>query len=162
MDVTIDRMKRGVIVSVMVVLGAGVMAVATSNDMDVRVTAEVTDEELLEFIEINDRLMVLQAEAEARMFEIIQQTGLTPERYNDIAVMENSPEVESDATEEELEKAMFISEQIHQLQFQLQQDALAIIERSELTPERFQQIGMALQSSPQLQQRLEELLQQGG
>ncbi|KMQ50496.1 hypothetical protein CHISP_2614 [Chitinispirillum alkaliphilum] len=133
---------------------------AFSADRSVRVTAEISDEELLEFIRVNEELMELQNEAEQEMLGVIEEHGMTPERYNEIAMMENNPQMESDASPQELETARQISEKIHAIQYSLQENALSIIERSQLTPERFQEIGMTLQTSPELQQRLHELLQE--
>ncbi|MDG5816563.1 DUF4168 domain-containing protein [Chitinispirillales bacterium ANBcel5] len=125
------------------------------------VDEDVTDEELLKFIEINRQFEVLQEEAEEQMKGVIREHGLTPERYNEIVIMENNPEIDSDASNEELEKARAISDQIIRIQERMQGKAITIIEQEGLTPERFQEIGTLLQISPELQQRFNDLLQQG-
>ncbi len=119
---------------------------------------EVSDSELLSFFRVNSRILELKDIAKQKMYQLIGDNGLSKERYNQIASMENDPQIKSDATQAEIEKARTISNGIEDLQTEMQQKAMNAIEKEDLSVERFQEISMELENNKQLQLRLQELL----
>ncbi|MDG5814660.1 DUF4168 domain-containing protein [Chitinispirillales bacterium ANBcel5] len=123
-------------------------------------TIDLTEEDMVSFVEVNKQMIELQVEAEKEMVEIIEEQGFSIEKYIDIVTAENNPEAESVATGEELEKAQEISGKMEALDQQLHQRSLEIIDEGGLTPERYNQIAMSLQNSPEYQERYNELMEQ--
>ncbi len=119
---------------------------------------DVTDENLEQFAEASSKIFAIQDEAEEQITGLIEEKGLTGQRYVEIVMAENDPEQQTDATEEEKEKAYEISEQVQTIDSQLHQKAVEVIEENGLSVERYQQIAMALQSSPELQERYEKFV----
>ncbi|MFP4014422.1 MAG: DUF4168 domain-containing protein, partial [Chitinispirillaceae bacterium] len=122
----------------------------------------ITDQELLSFTRINTSLLELKEQVLEEMEQIIQENGLSKDRYNKIASMENNPDSHSDATEEELSKAREISHSLELMQSEMQSQVMTMMEEEELTPERFQEISMELETNTVLQKRILELLEENG
>lgn len=122
----------------------------------------ITDQELLSFARVNTRLLELKEQVLEEMEQIIQENGLSKKRYNEIASMENDPDSQSDATDEELSKAREISDGLALMQSEMQNQVMSMMEEEELSPERFQEISMELETNTVLQKRLLELLEESG
>ncbi|MFP4163994.1 MAG: DUF4168 domain-containing protein [Chitinispirillaceae bacterium] len=133
------------------------------EDISFRNNAEVgsvSDGELLSFARINTQLMELKEDALEQMEAIIADNGMTKSRYNEIASMENDSEAASDATEEELSKAREISDGLSLMQSEMQSEALELMESENLTPERFQELSMELETNIELQNRFTKLTEE--
>ncbi|KMQ51211.1 hypothetical protein CHISP_1917 [Chitinispirillum alkaliphilum] len=122
------------------------------------VVEDISDEELRSFAEASARIYSIQEDAEKQILGIIEESGLTGERYIEIVMMENDPERETDATEEELNTALEISQKVETIDSQLHTTAINAIEEEGLTAESYQRIAMSLQASPELQDRYAEIL----
>lgn len=119
---------------------------------------EISDEDLQNFLAINTRMLQLQEDAMMEVEEYIQQQGMTPQRYAEIAASENNVQGESDATDEELATAKEISEYVQQVNMRLEQQAQEVIEKEGLTMTQYQAIGAAIEGSPELQTRLNDMM----
>ncbi len=120
---------------------------------------EVSDEDLQSFLSINMRMLDLQEKAMQQVEKFIEEQGMTPQRYAEIAAAENNPQGESDATQEELATAKRISDEVQQINQELEKQAQQIIKEEGLTTEKYQAIGTAIENSPELQKKLNEMMQ---
>lgn len=121
--------------------------------------AEVTDAELKQFAQTMEKLEPLNQEANEEVVVAIQGSGLSMERFQEIA---QSPQtgVDPQVSEAEQQQMMEINAKLQGIQQKIQAKQLEIIEQSDITVERFQQISLAIQQDPQLQQRFIQILDQ--
>lgn len=121
---------------------------------------EVSDAELKQFASAYTRVQSIDQQIQQKMVAEIQKEGLDIQKFNEILNAEQDPNQEADATEEELEKFAVVHEAIEQIQNQAQQDMQKIITDNKLTVQRYQEIMMAVQSDPALQQKLQKLTEE--
>lgn len=119
---------------------------------------EVSPEELNKFADSFQQMQVEGQQAEQQILVVIQETGLTPERFQEIQEAAMDPEKEVEASEDELKKHELVMVEIRKMQPMLESKMKTIIADNGLTIERYQEIGQALQNSPELQQRFQELM----
>lgn len=117
---------------------------------------EVSDDELEKVLAVNKQMKAVQEDIIKKMDQIVEKQGLTPERYEAI-VRSQMEKKKSDATEEEMQKAQAASTQIQGLQRQLHTQGAKAIKDAGLTPQQYQQIGMAIQQNANLQKRYKKL-----
>ncbi len=125
-------------------------------------TTVVSDEELQVFVDASMKAQEIQTEAQMEMIGIVEEEGLDVETYNEILQgmqMGQSPDeldVESD-TVEKFEKA---SELIGEIEQEMEGKLISAIEDEGLNLERYQQIFTAIQTSPELQQKMQQMIQE--
>lgn len=131
------------------------------QDMDV----DVSDEELETFADILGEIEELQADIEGEMDEILEDEGLTMERYQELMMQQQQGmegEEDADITEDERQQMQDAQERMDVLQRGMEEDAIDIMEDKGMSYERYQEIQMALQQDPELQQELMEHLDHPG
>lgn len=134
------------------------------NPMQQEPTAqtEVSDEELETFLDVSSELQEIQMGSQQEMIAVVEDEGLTVEKYNAIAEAEQmgqpTDELE-DVSSEDLEKYVQASTQIAEMEEELEPEFEQIIEENGMEMDRFQEINMALQQDPALQQRIQEMMQ---
>ncbi|MFP4415640.1 MAG: DUF4168 domain-containing protein [Chitinivibrionales bacterium] len=136
-----------------------IWAASFAQSTDTLSSDEVSDQDLQTFLNINMRMLKLQEQAMQQVEQYIQEQGMTPQRYGEIAAEENNPQTQSDATEEELETAEKISEHVQQVNMELEQQAETIVQEEGLTMQQYQTLGSTIEQSPDLQQKLNEMMQ---
>ncbi len=120
-----------------------------------------TDEELEMFVEAAIEIMPLQQEAQVKMIEKVEDSGLGLERFN--TIMEaRSHGMESDATEEELEVIRITMESLEDIQMEYQVKIDEQINEAGITPERFEEIFARYQRDPDLQMRINQIIEEKG
>ena len=123
--------------------------------------SEYTDEELEMFVEAAMDIMPLQQEAQEKMIEEVEDSGLSLERFNTI-LEARSQGMESDATEEEMEAVRSTLESLEDIQVEYQGKIDEQIEKSGITPEKFEEIFARYQQDPDLQMRINQIMQEKG
>jgi hypothetical protein len=118
----------------------------------------VTDEEIRLFAEAFKEVQVLNQDAQQLMIDAITAEGLELERFTEIYQSLQMPDQQGDVAEDEIQKYENASSEIEKIQSEVQVKMEAKIADAGLTPERYQEIGMALQNSPELQQKIQEYL----
>jgi hypothetical protein len=117
---------------------------------------EVKDSELEKFIEVQEMIAVTQQNVQPMMIEIIEENNFEIPRFIELTqAIENNQEVE--ATEAELERFDETQKAIDHLQTEANTEIAEGIEEIGLTLDRYQEIMMALQQSPELQNRIQDL-----
>jgi len=121
---------------------------------------EVSDDELETFVEISTVAQQVQMDAQSDMVAVVESEDLSVETYNMIAesrYMEQSDD-QLDVTQEELDKFESASEQIAEMERELDQSVAQAVEQEGMSMDRFMEINVALQQDPALQQRIQQMM----
>jgi hypothetical protein len=118
---------------------------------------DVTDEELSQFVSAMEQMQVINQSAQQEMVGAVQQGGMEVERFSEIMQSEQDPNQPANATTEEMEKYAEVNQALEEIQIRAQQEMEEKISEAGLTTERYQQIGSMIQSSPELQQKLQTI-----
>lgn len=120
---------------------------------------EVTDEDLGKFANIYSEVQVKNQALQQGMAEMIQEKGMDINRFNELYEAAASPEVEVEATPEELELHQEVVEEIENKQEEFQAEITELIQEEGMTLERYQEVFAQLQSDQELQQKFSEMMQ---
>lgn len=140
---------------------AGVMAQVPMQEGQQQVNTDFSEEELEDFVDVYVKASEIQQENETVMMQAIEEEDLELERFNEILTARQSQESvqDIDATPEELASFNKAAEKIMEVQQEAQTEINTLIEEK-IGAEKYQQIAMAYQQSPEVQQKINEKLQQ--
>ena len=123
---------------------------------------EVSDEELELFIDASMNAQTVQMQSQQEMIAIVDEEGIEVNTYNEIMQaqqMGQSPE-DIGVSESDLEKFERAREKIQEVEVRMERDLAQAVEDEGMEMERFQEINMAIQQDPELQQRAQQLIQE--
>ncbi|MFO8030573.1 MAG: DUF4168 domain-containing protein [Cyclonatronaceae bacterium] len=123
---------------------------------------EVTDQELQIFVDASIKAQQIQNEAQIEMVAIVEEEELDVETYNKILQgmqMEQSAE-EMEVSESDVEKFESASGKIGEIEMEMEDKLVSAIEEEGLELDRFQEIFMTVQTDPELQQKMQQMLQE--
>lgn len=127
---------------------------------DVPAPEDISDEELLAFLQTSDAIQPIQVEAQEEMQKIIEDEGMEFQRFQQIMMSMQNPQmadqVEVSADEEETIQAM--QPKLMEVEAEATEEITSEISNQGLEVERYQAIFMSLQQNPDLMERLEELM----
>jgi hypothetical protein len=118
----------------------------------------ISDEELEKFIDIDMQLQPMQQQAQQEMVAKVEEKGMAVEKYQEIAQSQQQGDTAA-FTDDELQSFNEINEDLSEIDSQLRQDVETKIEEEGVTMERYQEIAMAINQDPNLQQKLQEIYQ---
>ncbi len=119
-----------------------------------------TDDELEKFAGAVMQVMTIQQEGQAEMIGIIEEHGMTVERFNEIMMQaQEMPLEQVEATEEEKETYLEAIEKIDEIQIGLEEELVEAIEEEGLSIEKYEEIMQEYQQNPELQQLIQQMLQ---
>jgi len=119
----------------------------------------VSDEEMKQFMQVNEKLRPIQMGMQKDLQGIVDDEGLEPMRYNEIAQAHQQGRKDSiEMSKEEEKKFRNIGNRMQKAQADAQIEGDKIIKSAGMDPGRYQQIGMALQSKPELQKRYQQMM----
>ena len=122
---------------------------------------EISDNELKQFIGAIQHIQRIDQMAQQQMMAVIQEEEMEVQRFVEImqAMQDSNQEVE--ASEEEMQKFEKASGGIEKIQMDSQGEMEEHILAEGLSLERYQEISMMIQSDPELQQRFQQMIEQG-
>ena len=123
--------------------------------------ADITDAEFNQFIAVMNEAQLINMQTQSEMLESLEDIGLDTAKYNKIFQSKQNPDMPSDATEEELKKYEEALKSFEGIQKANQAKIEKILEDNNLSMERVREIETAIQSDPKLQQRFQQLMQEG-
>lgn len=138
---------------------AALAQVPMQQDAQEPAPQDFSDGDLEQFVTVYQKASEIQQKNEAEMMQAIEAEDLELDRFNEILVAQQSqqsPE-EIDATAEEMASFNSAAEKIMQVQQAAQTEINGIIEE-EMGAEKYQQIVMAYQQNPQLQEKVNQML----
>ncbi|WP_158551495.1 DUF4168 domain-containing protein [Rhodohalobacter sp. SW132] len=123
---------------------------------------DVSDEELEQFAEISSELQGVQMESQQEMITIVEDEDLTLEVYNQIAESRHMGQSDEDlnVSSEDMEKYERASEGIAAVELEVEEEMEERIENHDMSLDRFREINVALQQDPELQQRIQQIMQE--
>lgn len=120
---------------------------------------EVNDSELAKFAKAFQGIRMISMEAQQEMAKVVEEGGMDVARFNEIQQAIMDPSVEVTASEEEIKKQKAIVSRLESMQGKYQEKMEGVISEQGLTPQRYEQIAMGLQTDPELQERLKAVFQ---
>lgn len=135
------------------------LLMAISMSAFAQTATDVSDEELGQFASAFQQVQVIDQSSQQEMVKAVEEKNLTVQRYNEIQQATQDPSQQIDATDEELKRVDSVSQGLELIQVKAQEEMQATIIGEGLTVERYQQIIAAIQSDPELQQKIQEYLQ---
>jgi hypothetical protein len=116
-----------------------------------------SDDELVEFIFVAHKVMPLQQESQMKMIQEIEEQELTIDKFNNILEAQTNGK-ELNATQEEIDAFNNAIENIQLIQEQYMALITEVIIDEGMTPERYEEIIFNYQQDPQLQLRINQLM----
>jgi hypothetical protein len=125
-------------------------------------TPEISDAKLKKFVDVYKKLAPQQQEAETQMVKAIEEQGLTTDRFNEIAAKQqpNQAAATTGGSAEELTKFNAAAKKITVIQKDVQPKIEKLMSDEGMKPEEFEQIAIAYQTSPVIQQKIQALMKQ--
>ena len=122
---------------------------------------DFSDDELKGFANAFVQVMSIQQQGQMQMIEKIEAHEMTVQRFNEIYMqsMEMPLEEIEVSSPEEMASFIAVSEEIEKIQTDLESVLIKTIEEEGLSIEKYEEIITAYQQSPELQQRIQELMQ---
>lgn len=120
---------------------------------------EVTDNELVKFAETMEDIQEVQNSAQQEMVSVIQENGLDVQTFNEIYTQtQGNPNAQvDDVPAETMENFNTATQQVVRIQESADERMVEAIESNGMNVERYQEIFMAVQQSPELQERLQSM-----
>jgi hypothetical protein len=122
------------------------------------INTEVSDDELDQFLDASAKAQQVQMGFQQQMISIVEDEGIEVETYIQIAegLQMGQNEEDLNVSEEDMEKFNRASSSIEEVGQEMDSQLETAIEEEGMSIERFQEINMAVQQDPGLQQRLQE------
>lgn len=155
---TLKKLKNLILVFALVG-GAVVYAQIPQEMQQEQPKIEVNDAELEQFAVVFKDIMQKGQQANQEMVGTIEQEGMSLERYQELREADGNPDANiKQASKEEAEQKANIDQKIEEIGMRVQQEQTDIVEKSELSVDRYQEIAMALRGDQDLQQKLQRIL----
>ncbi|MDT0686160.1 DUF4168 domain-containing protein [Autumnicola psychrophila] len=154
-------MKKFASLLVFIALIGSVNAIAQTQPMpqQQKVEVDVDNEELAKFAEAYQGLRMVNQEAQQKMVKVVESEGFEIQRFNEMYQTSMNPNEELDASADEMEKYKATVQKIEGMQGEFQDRMEEVITEQGFTMERYEKLAMALQTNPEMQQRMQEMLQ---
>ncbi len=120
-------------------------------------SADVSDDEILLLVSTINDLQPIEEKAQEKIGEALEEEGLTMERFQQMMMAMQNPQMaeEANVTDEEMAKLQTLQPALMQIQGEAEQEMIAKIEDNGFTLERYQGIIMGAQQDPELMARLQ-------
>ena len=124
----------------------------------VEMREDFSDNELRSFVKANEKVTVIQMEAEQKMVNAIEDEGLSVERFNEILEQQRDPSRATETSAEELESFNNAAQVILEENARIEKQMTTSIEGEGIDIETYKQIMIAYQQSPDVQTRVNKLV----
>ncbi|MDG5768124.1 DUF4168 domain-containing protein [Balneolales bacterium ANBcel1] len=123
---------------------------------------DVSDEDLQTFVDASILAQQIQTEAQMEMIAIVEEEGLDVQTYNEIlqGMQRGEDPEELEISSDNVEKFEKASELIGEIEQQMEVELIAAIEDEGLSLDRYQEIFAAVQTNPELQQKMQQMIQE--
>lgn len=119
---------------------------------------DFSDDELASFVKANEKVTTIQQESEQKMIKIIEDEGLSVGRFNEILESQRNPEKKTEASPEDLTSFNNAAQVIIQENQKIEQQMTTSIEEEGIDIDTYQEILIAYQQSPKVQDKVNKLL----
>jgi len=122
-------------------------------------TPDISDEELQKFVDAFQEIQVENQKIQQKMIAEIQEEGMEVQRFSEIQQAQQNPNQEVEMTAEEEEAIESLMPKLQSIQQESQTVMQEKIKSAGLTMNRYQEIAQMIQQSPELQQKLQSMMQ---
>ncbi len=137
---------------------AAVLAQDTVPQPSTALREDFSDGELNSFVKANEKIMAIQVEGEQVMIKVIEDEGLTVDRFNEILEQQRDPHRGSETSTEELTSFNNAAQQILQENARLEKEMESSIHEEGIDVETYKQILLAYQQNPGVKDRVNKML----
>jgi hypothetical protein len=140
------------------IFSVGNAALAQETVQQAPLKEDFKKEELQSFIKANQKVVALQKASEEKMVKVVQEEGLTVERFNQLAASQQNPDKKVKVEAKEMETFNTAAQKISGIGKEADTQMQQSIKQEGIDVETYQQIILAYQKSPKVKQELEALL----
>jgi len=121
---------------------------------------EISDDELVTFLEASDAIQPIQEKAQEDMQKVIEDEGMDFQRFQQIMMAMQNPQMadQMDVSADEEESIQAMQPKLMEIEVEATEEISTEIADKGLQVERYQAIFMSLQQHPELMERLEGLM----
>ncbi len=142
-------------VSASVVNAQGLQTPAPTQE----IRTDFTDEQLEQFVSASQKAQEVQQARQQEMMAAIQGEDLDVQRFNEIMAVQQGQKKDGDVSEEEMASFNAAAQKVMEQQRLMQTEIAESIEEVGISMDTFQQISMAYQQSPEVQEKVTEILE---
>jgi hypothetical protein len=133
--------------------------VSPTPEPSIEMREDFSDNELKSFVKANEKVTVIQIEAEQKMIKAIEDEGLSIERFNDILEQQRDPSRASgEPSAEELQSFNKAAQVILDENAKIEKQMTTSIEEEGIDIETYKQIMLAYQQNPDIQNRVNKMV----
>ncbi len=122
-------------------------------------TPDISDEELQKFANAFQEVQVENQKIQKDMIAKIEEEGMEVQRFSEIQQAQQNPNQEVEMTAEEEKEIENLMPKLQTIQQESQTVMQEKIKSAGLTMNRYQEIAQMIQQSPELQQKLQSMMQ---
>jgi len=122
-------------------------------------TPDISNEELQKFANAFQKIQVENQKIQQKMIAEIQEEGMEVQRFSEIQQAQQNPEQEAEMTTEEEKAIENLMPKLQTIQQESQTVMQEKIKSAGLTMNRYQEIAQMIQQNPELQQKLQSMMQ---
>lgn len=143
---------------VMMLLPAAAVWAQEPAAPSVQIREDFSDDELQSFVNANEKISTIQMEGEQTMIKAIEGEGLSVERFHEILEQQRDPQKSTETSPAELKSFNSAAQVILQENKKLEEKMTSSIEEAGINIETYQQIMLAYQQSPAIQDRVNKMV----
>ncbi|MAO63847.1 MAG: hypothetical protein CL666_02485 [Balneola sp.] len=124
---------------------------------------EVTGEDLEMVASVSQAAQGIQQEADSKMRKVIEEEGMEYNRFQQIMMAMQNPQMaqQIDISSEEQQTIQSVQPELQQINNEARTQYMQAIEEEGLTPQKFQQLAVTIQSNQEVADRFEEISNEG-
>lgn len=124
----------------------------------VQMREDFSDDELKSFVKANEKVMAIQLDGEQKMISAIEEEGLTVNRFHEILEQQRDPQKGGETSPDELKSFNNAAQVILEENAKIEEEMTSTLEEEGIDVETYQQIMLAYQQSPAVQERVNKLV----
>lgn len=124
----------------------------------VQMREDFSDDELKSFVKANEKVMAIQLDGEQKMISAIEGEGLTVNRFHEILEQQRDPQKGGETSADELKSFNNAAQVILEENAKIEKEMTSTLEEEGIDVETYQQIMLAYQQSPAVQERVNKLV----
>ena len=145
----INTIKKSLLVVFVALFATGLQA---------QTEQKITDEQLEKFVKVSQKVQGESMKQQQKMTKVIQDEGLTAERFNQIYKDQQNPNKESDASEKEKKQFETAMGKIQSMNKQSQKDMEKLIKKEGMKVETYMKINQKLRKDKDLKKRFRQIM----
>ncbi|AXJ00226.1 protein of unknown function (DUF4168) [Cyclonatronum proteinivorum] len=157
------RTIKSIVMICLLTFGLSAVAIAQAPTPNPQMPAqmpnvEVSDDEMKSFVEITMDAQQIQMLAQTEMIEMVEEAGISVERFNEIltAMQSGQSQADLDMSEDEMQRFDNVLDELETVQEKVEEQIIDVIESKGMELDRFQEINFAIQMDPELQEKFRE------